>query len=79
MKMTVEHYNRLKNAIELALDENPDFHEKCNQENQSPMARRWILWNIMCDRDYYSFARELWAYLNDDHIDTALRKITGII
>lgn len=79
MKMTTDHYNRLKTAIDSALQDHSTFISGSKALNHSPMRTRWDIFHLICDRDNYTLARELWAYLNDDHIDTALRKITGII
>lgn len=47
--------------------------------NHPSMRIRWDIFHLVCARDNYSLARQLWEYLNDDNIDSALRKITGII
>jgi len=70
MKMTTEHYEYLKLRI-LKAETQVIFQNNCLL---SPMRYRWDLLRIavpvrwVCD--------ELYPYLNDDHIDTALRHIT---
>jgi len=79
MKMTPEHYNRLKSAIDTALTDHSTFVSGSKALNHTPMQMRWDIFHLVGSIDNYALARELWAYLNDDNIDTALRKITGII
>ena len=83
--MTSEHYNRLKTEIDKVLKNYPEF--KCyetspyKKQGLSAMRYRWDLLHateltigdgigVMGDINLY-------AYLNDNHIDTALRKITN--
>lgn len=76
MKILPEHYKKLELSINNVLSSYPEILS--GLENKSGTYRRWVLYNTACDIDRYTLARELYAYLNDDHIDTALRKITAI-
>jgi len=79
MKITPEHYEKLESEIKVILDNNPQFivHYRENYQENNTIIR-WRLFYVVCDKDNSTLARELWKYLNDDHIDTALRKITGL-
>jgi len=76
MKMKQEHYDKINEAIKEVLANNPTVSvESYAKAGLSPMRFRWdCLWyskvlNTMGDNAL--------AYLNDSHIDTALRFITG--
>ena len=73
MKMTKEDYNKLENAInDLSKEQliNAGLSTKTNE------SYRWFLFHIVNKPPAFSF-RYLHNYLNDNHIDTALRKITN--
>ena len=73
MKMTKEHYNRIKTAIasiprELALE-----HKSKELGKDKAMRFRW---DMFIAAKLSTFAGdELYSYLNDDHIDTALKAV----
>ena len=73
MKMTKEHYNRIKTAIasiprELALE-----HKSKELGKDKAMRFRW---DMFIAAKLSTFASdELYQYLNDDHIDTALKSV----
>ena len=71
MKITKNHYEILKNkAIDITNKypnwEVPEYNDTRN---------RWNVFHAICDDDKYTFAKILWKYLHDDHIDTALKNI----
>jgi len=79
MKMKTEHFNQLAEMIEennkkydLIIE---DWIEHMKINNWSEKRMRWdMLWSVARDK------RQAWfdcvyQYINDDHIDTALRKI----
>lgn len=70
MKITNDHYNTLKELVMQVVKENPDM-----PLNDGSMRYRWMIYNLICDYDGYDLAHHLYDYLNDDHIDTALKKI----
>lgn len=70
MKMTSEDYEELKLAIIDTLNENPNMREEYEKMGLTPMRYRWdLLW-----LSGYKVT-QLYHYLNDDHIDTALRRL----
>ena len=76
MKMKTSHFNRLQGAILSMLDNYPKAHETYQRQGLSDMRYRWdLLWasGVMNDRE---FNKSLAVYLNDNHIDTALKAIT---
>jgi hypothetical protein len=76
MKMTNEHYNRLKILVEQTLSMNPNALQSYKDKNLTMMRYRWDLYHTATfkDRDLTS---DLYKYLNDNNIDTALKAITG--
>ncbi len=71
MKMTQKDYTALEIAVTDAMSRMPSkaAYQKCNL---SPTRYRWdAMWASKFKPPPLS------AYLHDDHIDTALRKITG--
>lgn len=77
MKITPQHYKRLEIAVKEVLKDNPTYLKDCEAlgDKISPMLVRWNLFHMLSDKDQYALARELWEYCNDDHIDTALKRI----
>ena len=73
MKITMPHYNHLARSIQPAIDATP--LQAYRDAGLSDKRYRWDmtykagLSGWICD--------ELYPYLNDDHIDTALRSITN--
>lgn len=78
MKITDEDFNILKSAISpLDTEERRQF---CREHHITftYMRYRWDLMHMAYQRgalQRYVFDKHLHSYLNDDHIDTALRKI----
>jgi len=79
MKISSEHYKKLESEVKEVLKDNPTYLEDCKAlgEKKSSVRVRWNLFHMVCDKDHYTFARTLWEYCNDDHIDTALKRIVG--
>ena len=74
MKMKQEHYDILNNAIKSSR-----FYDDLMNYKQAGMsAKRWrwdCLWSVRESlKEWFSI---VYQYLNDDHIDTALRRITN--
>ena len=75
MKMKDDHFNYMKQQVNKVLNDNPDLYAQYKKAGLSDMRFNWDLlyranlnkW--ICDT--------LYDYLNDTHIDTAIRKITG--
>lgn len=66
MKMIPRHYDKLKNAI-LALPPVP-------RNDYTDVAYRWLLFHLANPGPNLPL-RYLYEFYNDNHIDTALRKI----
>jgi len=74
MKMLPEHYEYLKREVEANLTVVPPLEE---YQKAGMSAKRWR-WDIMWAAKVSNWVgQNLYSYLNDDHIDTALKKITG--
>ena len=79
MKMKAEHYNHLEHCVKTKLGSlNLTIDQainKCIESGYSPKAARWYL---LHGSGLTSFVcKTLYEYLNDEHIDTALRVITN--
>ena len=77
MKMRREHFEHLRAA--LAPLDTPDLRAHYKGNGMSDMRYRWdLVWraglsNWICDNLYRS--QDGYDYLNDEHINTALRRI----
>jgi len=77
MKISSEDFAILKGIIEPIMKEIP--FKKYAAEGFSPKRYRWDLFWIAQRRSNLQLGCSLYEKgLNDDHIDTALRKITGV-
>jgi hypothetical protein len=75
MKVKPEHYEKLKAAIDKIDREKAARHKALGLGNDKDMRFRWdVMWAIpyKIRRDIID---ELYEYCNDEHIDTALKKI----
>ncbi len=79
MKMQSEHYEQLEQAVQRVQSENPtETVQSYLGRNFSILQFRWDLLYAAVDKGYVNFDFDaLYAYLDDSHIDTALRRITG--
>jgi len=77
MKMSKNHYNKLESMINEILNNNSGILEKYKNAKMSMMRYRWDLYHTANHKDNSSLFHELYEYLNDDNIDTALKKITN--
>lgn len=69
MKIIPEHFNVLKQLV--APLDTPELRAAYVEKDLSDMRYRWdCLWRAKLPSGFVS---ELYKYLNDDHIDTALR------
>jgi len=74
MKMTQKDYNKLKIEItKYVSDKNIIMNNRDNTERL-----RWDLIHFMVDDKRYSII-PLYDYLNDNHIDTALKSIVNTL
>ena len=80
LKMTPEHYDILKNGIAATVTANPEYVTKAVAHGFSTTRIRW---DLFWASTFNGQSAELWMtktlypYLNDTHIDSALRKIVG--
>ena len=73
MKITDEHYNYLKAEITIFTTSNSTLHKQYKQRGLSDKRYRWDL--VRYANLTYFICDTLYNYLNDDHIDTALKSI----
>ncbi len=80
MKITPDHFRTLSHAIYRARQGAETLDEYVNQHGLS--AKRWR-WDLLWRAKRVGYLPErfvednLYSYANDDHIDTALRRITA--
>ena len=74
MKIKPDDYAKLKVAIERVLTANPTMAGNYGVAGLSPIRFRWDVLH----KSYFNVGA-LYEYLDDCHIDTALRKIMGEI
>jgi hypothetical protein len=75
MKMKAQHIARLHDLINTA----PKLAtvEEYIKAGHTAKRYRWdLFWRIPDKQAREDLMQELYAYLNDDHIDTALRRVT---
>ncbi len=72
MKMTKIHYLLLEKHITTS----PIFKQKAEYKFSGRTERRYR-WDCVWSANIGGFLNELYEYLNNDHIDTALKKITN--
>jgi hypothetical protein len=73
MKITRDHYNLLKLAIRDVIGLYPSAISIMKDKKYSDMRIRWELYH----HADIAIKNELYRYLNDDNIDTALKSIVG--
>lgn len=75
MKMKPEDYSRLETAISKVLSSHDATLQDYLDAGLTPKRFRWdALWRAV-RLNWFDFG-QMYDYLNDTHIDTALRKIT---
>lgn len=80
MKMKPEHYETLQVAVQKVLDTYPGALAEYRRKGFSDKRFRWdalYACGLKIGDGVGTEGLPLYAYLNDDHIDSALRKITG--
>jgi hypothetical protein len=82
MKMRQEDYAQLEQAVNRVLSEHPEITvQGYTSVGRSAMRFRWDAMRAAIKRGYFPQLHcnddSLYTYCNDDHIDTALRRITG--
>jgi len=71
MKIRPEHYDELKAALSVI---SPTVKARYRKEGLSDERYRWDCYWYVCDNGLFK-PETLYNYLNDSHIDTALRNI----
>ena len=75
MKMTATHFDQLKAMICNHQDHIDDYVEACRTMELSERRIRWdLLWNVPHSSRVVWFD-EVYKYLDDTHIDTALKAV----
>jgi len=81
MKIKPEHYKKLKDAIDAFVSKHKDDDEFIEfYKNKSQVRYRWDMLSYCGLSIGYSHNNDdlpLYDYLDDSHIDTALKKTTG--
>jgi hypothetical protein len=75
MKIKIEHYNTLKNAIAPLKEHFERHRENIIKEGKSKNIEMRLRWDAFHAAKYGGILSDLYAYANDEHIDTALKKI----
>ncbi len=76
MKIKLEHFEMLKKACDDVTDKAPGMLEQYKRLGFSPKRYRWdILWASTVKSSWIS--ENLYPYMDDTHIDTALRNIVN--
>ena len=81
MKMKPEHFERLKASMLEYHSVHPEFIDNLLSSDLSDKRKRWDwMWKTRVENAPVSLwvARELYGYLDDSHIDTALKRISGL-
>jgi hypothetical protein len=84
MKIKEEHYEYIKNAIDTLIakhggDKWKDAVIKDYKSNGLSSKRcRWDFFHASTPNTSKWICENIYPYANDDHIDTVLRKVTGI-
>ena len=76
MKMTKEHYKVLETRIKKILKRKGEFMYR--EYKELGYSNKRYNWDLLYESGLCGFiTHKLYPYLNDDHINTALKKITG--
>lgn len=79
MKIKPEHYAKLEKGVRAAVEQHPHSREAYQKAGMSEKRYRWdLLYASQIDgvSGNLWICDALYPYANDDHIDTALRRIT---
>lgn len=78
MKMSKDLYNRLDKHIKELMTLNPHLYNAYKEAGLSDIRYRWdLFWAVQKHFKTDDHRPSEFSGLSDDHIDTALRKITG--
>jgi len=76
MKMTKNHYTALQELINQVINHHPTILQEYQNRNLSMMRYRWDLYHAATIHNR-ELTHEIYQYLDDNNIDTALRSITN--
>lgn len=75
MKITHEHYSILRASILPLAPRFPAHREFLKSEGKAMDIEKRLRWDAFHSAGYAGILSDLYAYLDDTHIDTALRSI----
>lgn len=75
MKITPAHYSAIRSSIIPLADRFHGHREFLRLEGKSNDVEKRLRWDAFHASNHAGILSDLYAYLNDDHIDTALRSI----
>lgn len=78
MKITQEHYEAMREAMRPLGMVIPDHRQWLYGQPKVKDVEKRLRWDLLY-ASRYDGVKDLYTYLNDDHIDTALRKIVAEI
>lgn len=75
MKMKPDHYQVIRDRIALIADRLPAHRDYLVLKGKCKDVEKQLRWDAFRACGYAGILNDLYAYLHDDHIDTALRSI----
>ena len=76
MKMTLEHFHYLQDAMAINARYIPQYRAHILAEGKAKDVEKRLRWDVLYLSGLsYWICDNLYSYLSDDHIDTALRAI----
>jgi hypothetical protein len=75
VKITLPHYERLRDAIAPLAPRFSSHRSFLRLEGRCKDLEKRLRWDAFAACGYAGILKDLYAYLTDDHIDTALRSI----
>lgn len=79
MKITPSHYCLLRDSILPLAPRFPAHREFLKSEGKAKDIEKRLRWDAFRASGYAGILSELYAYINDTHIDTALRSVVSEI
>ena len=77
MKITDQDYNHLTELVNQYLSDKLDTKQQYLNQGLSMMRYRWDVYRFALQKYDQFFYKKLYEYLDDNNIDSALRKITN--
>ena len=79
MKITPSHYSIIRDSILPLASRFPAHRDFLKSEGKAKDIEKRLRWDAFRSSGYAGILSELYAYLNDTHIDTALRSVVSEI